>query len=370
MWNQRHPWSPWDQHEAHFNPTPGGRALEARRGAMPYGGFRAPYARHFGPRMGPPVPWGGPPRPHGPLPRPPPVVPPTSGAGWCPPEEISIGTPSATGSMVAKPHLLTDAVKEDGLYEEPQRLYSDFNAPSEPHCVKIQVEPGAIKCGVLWTLPILPTATKYRQRLEIFEKDSGNLVEEVELGAHVTSHRWKTTPGSTYIIEVSIRDQNDEVVASGHADCKAVFSSDELEKLLEKATKFTGNVMHPFAHLYRCKPKLYWDDIYFRTDGVMEPYLKDSNGQAASRINGVLSGLFFSARTMPDGSLPPSSPFGELRMVLPAVTLLDPRRTNYYFADFYCNKITHYVTVVVCERKSLSDKYANFVRLTVWQGHI
>lgn len=48
-------------------------------------------------------------------------------------------------------------------------------------------------------------------------------------------------------------------------------------------------------------------------------------------------------------------------MVLPAVTLLDPRRTNYYFADFYCNKITHYVTVVVCERKSLSDKYANFV---------
>lgn len=80
MWNQRHPWTPWDQHEAHFNPTPGGRALEARRGAMPYGGFHAPYARHFGPRMGPPVPWGGPPRPHGPLPRPPPpVVPPTSG---------------------------------------------------------------------------------------------------------------------------------------------------------------------------------------------------------------------------------------------------------------------------------------------------
>lgn len=72
-------------------------------------------------------------------------------------------------------------------------------------------------------MPILflSAATKYRQRLEIFEKDSGNLVEEVELGAHVTSHRWKTTPGSTYIIEVSIRDQNDEVVASGHADCKA-----------------------------------------------------------------------------------------------------------------------------------------------------
>lgn len=64
------------------------------------------------------------------------------------------------------------------------------------------------------------------------------------------------------------------------------------------------------------------------------------------------SGLFFSARLLPDGSLPSHSPFGNIRMLVPALALLDPARVNMYFCDFYCNYVTHYVTVVICEKHS------------------
>lgn len=89
----------------------------------------------------------------------------------------------------------------------------------------------------------------------------------------------------------------------------------------------------------------------------MEKYLKDNNGQAASSINGAISGLFFSARLSPDGSLPTHSPFGNIRMRIPSFHLLDPARINMYFSDFYCNYITHYVTVVICEKRSDTDMF-------------
>lgn len=65
---------------------------------------------------------------------------------------------------------------------------------------------------------------------------------------------------------------------------------EEIDKLMDKALNFVGKNMRPFSFLYRCKPKIYWDDIYFRTDAIMEKYIKDNNGQAASPINGAISG--------------------------------------------------------------------------------
>lgn len=62
---------------------------------------------------------------------------------------------------------------------------------------------------------------------------------------------------------------------------------------MNKALNFVGNNMQPFSFLYRCKPKIYWDDIYFRTNAIMEKYIKDNNGQAASPINGAISGRLF-----------------------------------------------------------------------------
>ncbi|KAK6051706.1 hypothetical protein COOONC_10791 [Cooperia oncophora] len=89
----------------------------------------------------------------------------------------------------------------------------------------------------------------------------------------------------------------------------------------------------------------------------MEKYIKDNNGQPANRINGIISGLFFSARVYADGSLPTQSPFGNVRMMVPPNALLDPTINNFYFADFYCNYYTHYVTVVICRKGSETDSY-------------
>lgn len=107
----------------------------------------------------------------------------------------------------------------------------------------------------------------------------------------------------------------------------------------------------------RCKPREYWDEIHHCHDGLMEKYIKDNNGQPANRINGVISGLFFSARVYADGSLPTHSPFGNVRMLVPPGALLDPSINNFYFADFYCNYYTHYVTVVICRKGSETDNY-------------
>uniref|UniRef100_A0A183FVD4 PHYHIP_C domain-containing protein n=1 Tax=Heligmosomoides polygyrus TaxID=6339 RepID=A0A183FVD4_HELPZ len=108
---------------------------------------------------------------------------------------------------------------------------------------------------------------------------------------------------------------------------------------------------------FRCKPREYWDEIHHFHEGLMEKYIKDNNGQPANRINGIISGLFFSARVYADGSLPTHSPFGNVRMMVPPGALLDPVINNFYFADFYCNYYTHYVTVVICRKGSDTDNY-------------
>lgn len=66
----------------------------------------------------------------------------------------------------------------------------------------------------------------------------------------------------------------------------AVFSREEMQNLYERALDFVGSQMHQFEVLYRCKPKPYYDDIKYNRDGIMEKYIKDNNGQAASPING------------------------------------------------------------------------------------
>lgn len=115
--------------------------------------------------------------------------------------------------------------------------------------------------------------------------------------------------------------------------------------------------MHQFCVVYRCKPKVYWDEIHHYYNDVMQKYIKDDNGQPGNLINGKINGLFFSARLLTDLSLPQCSPFGNVRMVIDAFILLNPSRHNFYFADFYCNKNIHYVTIVLCVIDSDTDRY-------------
>ncbi|MFH4978408.1 hypothetical protein AB6A40_005117 [Gnathostoma spinigerum] len=231
-------------------------------------------------------------------------------------------------------------------------LYQDFSAPSRPAPINMNVQVSALKCIIEWKAPIIPKQIKYTYRLEVWE---GIQCDTHNFLPHILSYKVKTTPGSWYRVELTCRDQTDRVLATGRTQFKAVFSHDEMEQLHKKAVAFVGSLMHPFRILYRCKPKLYYDDIQFRCGGIMAKYLKDNNGQAASSINGTINGLFFSARLLPDGSLPTHSPFGNIRMMVPAGTLLNPERINMYFCDFYCNYITHYVTVVICEKYSETD---------------
>ncbi|VDK79523.1 unnamed protein product [Litomosoides sigmodontis] len=202
-------------------------------------------------------------------------------------------------------------------------LYQDFSAPPRPTPINMNVQISALKCTIEWKSPTVSKTVKYAYKLEVWE---GVKCDTYDFPAHVLSYRLKTTPGTVYKLELSARDANNAVVALGTTCIKAVFSAEEMQALYKKSLDFVGTVMHSFRFLYRCKPKIYYDDIQFHRGGIMEKYMKDNNGQAASSINGAISGLFFSARLLPDGSLPTHSPFGNVRMLVPAMTLLDPTR--------------------------------------------
>uniref|UniRef100_A0A914CGC7 Phytanoyl-CoA hydroxylase-interacting protein-like C-terminal domain-containing protein n=1 Tax=Acrobeloides nanus TaxID=290746 RepID=A0A914CGC7_9BILA len=327
MWAED--WHPWADHDPRYGPA--GRY-------RPFARAPPPYARRVHPVIPPPPPQRffppGPPRFY------PPMI--------LPPRLPELTTPHAGGDMREQPR--------DNSREIPTvQLWSDFDEPVKPQVIKFGVDTSAIRCVVSWKLPDLQAYTKIKQRIEI--SDNLRVLETEELLPHINSHRIKTVPGNQYTVRLTISDHNDKVLATGSTEFKATFSHEEIEKLHARAVDFTGNILYPFRYLYRCKPKCYWDDIHFRTQGVMEVYIKDNNGQAASPINGEIHGLFFSAKLAPDGTLPNTSPFGDVRMILPAMSLLDPARINMYFADFYCNRVTHYVTIVITQRGSKTDRF-------------
>uniref|UniRef100_A0A914WWF9 Phytanoyl-CoA hydroxylase-interacting protein-like C-terminal domain-containing protein n=1 Tax=Plectus sambesii TaxID=2011161 RepID=A0A914WWF9_9BILA len=265
-----------------------------------------------------------------------------------------LSTPHAAPRQLAPPFRPRAPVSQERSNAE--KLYQDFNDPARPSPIAMEYQASAVKCEVSWRAPVLHRSIEFVYRVDAAQ---GTQVETMELGPHKTLLRMKTTPGQWYTVEVRAVTAKPEnrIVAFGSVQFKAVFSREEMLMLHKRAVEFVGTSMHPFRVIYRCKPKPYFDDIRYRTGAIMEKYLKDNNGQAASSINGVISGLFFSARLLPDGSLPLQSPFGDIRMVIPAPTILDPGRVRMYFSDFYCNYITHYVTVVICERGSETDRF-------------
>ncbi|KAL3073865.1 hypothetical protein niasHT_036860 [Heterodera trifolii] len=208
-------------------------------------------------------------------------------------------------------------------------------------------------------------------RLEKLEAGLARVVRGNELGMvmdkvmpiHITHSEFNAFP--------------DNQLASGIVYERAIFSLEEMKVLMQKAIDFTGSEMQPFTYLYRCKPKIYWDYVINETRAEMNPYEKDSNGQAASPINTAISGKshcsesqfnfvylfrpFFLRSFGPERTCAHSvavwrcALFSLLQM-LPASTLLQPQ-LNLYFADFYCNTKPHYVTVVVCREFSDIDRF-------------
>jgi hypothetical protein len=101
-----------------------------------------------------------------------------------------------------------------------------------------------------------------------------------------------STPGGLYHVRLTVLDKDGKLAGCGERMCKSVFSLNELERLMVLAMSLLGEGMQPFMHLYRCKPKCYWDQIY-SMDKIMHKYIKDNNGQAASPINGEIYGEGF-----------------------------------------------------------------------------
>ncbi|GMS99638.1 hypothetical protein PENTCL1PPCAC_21813, partial [Pristionchus entomophagus] len=225
-----------------------------------------------------------------------------------------------------------------------------YNGPVQS--LDFDVNVSSTKLDIIWKAPHVSGQITY----EMSVAEGRNFPFVLFFPAHHTRHSLRVKAGMLYFISITARiAANGATVAQGQKEIKAIFSEAELRVLYDNAVKHTGTDMHPFEIIYRCKPKMYWDNIHHNCFGVMEKYMKDDNGQPANMINGVISGLFFSAHLLLNGQLPTRSCFGNVRMMVQAVMFLDPSTVNIYFADFYCFKQAHYVTIVVARKGSDSD---------------
>ena len=173
-----------------------------------------------------------------------------------------------------------------------------------------------------------------------------------------------------------------------HFSSKEIFSQHQLSLLNEKACLFVNSEsshMKKISVFYRNKRTAYFDHI-LQTDGIMKPYIKSMTGDPKCPINGRINGLFFMGRTnrYNTSELPPVSPYGEMRFVIPAHRLFDSQK-NLYFSDFFCHNKEHHVSVVITVPGSYADKYCQshllelpkyeneYLRLssdgTIWTSH-
>ncbi|XP_046549418.1 uncharacterized protein LOC124259339 [Haliotis rubra] len=141
---------------------------------------------------------------------------------------------------------------------------------------------------------------------------------------------------------------------------KTCNTKEDLQRLLCKAKTFCSkNLQNPSKYnvkkFYRNKPETYFDDIMANTDGVMEKYLKDNNGDPYCPINNKICGLFFSG-SKHKKKIPNFSFFGNKRLFIPVEEMFTSD-TRMYFSDFYCHKETHYVTAVLTKRGSAEDTF-------------
>ena len=181
-------------------------------------------------------------------------------------------------------------------------------------------------------------------------------------------------PGQEYLVRLRFvkyikLDQTYEyILAEASQPYRAKLGKVELSQLLAKAEDMVSGDRGQYIRvLYRNKPECYYSEI-FKNDGVMYPYMKDFNGDLGCPINGEIMGLFFGGKTFNNGSLPPSSPFGDTRFIIPVERLFH-LGMNMYFADFYCHTVNHYVTVVLTEPFSYADMFCREHLLSLSMTH-
>ena len=111
--------------------------------------------------------------------------------------------------------------------------------------------------------------------------------------------------------------------------------------------------MQPVNEFFRNKPVDYFNYIVNHRRNVMEVYLKDNNGHRGNPINNRLDGLFFSVDPTPTIH----SFFGNCRLFVPSSVLFN-ESNSLYFADFYCNNVAHYITLVITKPHTEADAFS------------
>lgn len=112
------------------------------------------------------------------------------------------------------------------------------------------------------------------------------------------------------------------------------------------------NRFYPCPYIYRNKTCEYYTKILKENDGIMRVRIKTLNGSPGNHINGIMKGLFFTARNQPHSV----SAFGSRRLFVRTDYIIHSY-TNLYFEDFYCNNTKHKVTLVVAEMGTLADEF-------------
>lgn len=204
----------------------------------------------------------------------------------------------------------------------------------------------------------------------------GRMEQVIVAFAPVLTFILPTIPGDWYHVHILCKSTDDRyLVAEWSKKFRAEFDHDEYIRLLTKSQHFLKSKRllcadQQFQFIYRCKPKEYWEQISNYSNGIMQKYMKDGSGHPCNRINGRIKGLFFSASTTYDGSMPQSSYFGNTRMACDSFDFLNPMAHNFYFADFYCNTNRHYVIIVICVCNSESDLYCkeNLIKLDPYRN--
>ncbi len=172
-------------------------------------------------------------------------------------------------------------------------------------------------------------------------------------------------PGHQY--QIILRNSGRQVPRPLPTVCfRAELTATELRCLLRRAEDFLSHGSRnfkPVNMMVRNKPLLYFEEIFYQHNYMMETYLKDNNGDPGSPINGQLEGLFFSA----SHEKTKRSPFGAIRLSLPATVMFNDC-PQLYFADFYCNcrcqtptmcDHQHYVTLVAAKPGSTADRFCH-----------
>ncbi|KAK0404867.1 hypothetical protein QR680_017671 [Steinernema hermaphroditum] len=234
----------------------------------------------------------------------------------------------------------------------------DDSADSYEDDLILEFRESSLQCIVCWSHTGEPPL-KVEYGVEV--RNSENIKVASKRGPLQGRHlRVTTEPGETYFVKVICFEENSKCrLLSAEGKFRAVFSLDEMQMLYRRAVVSLG---HPHSYqrvevLYRCKPANYFHEAVEEFSNTMVPYVKDENGHKACPINGSINGLFFSARLNRFRKVPKISPFGDTQFIISANVLLDPDNLLYYFADFYCNSKSHYVTIVVCRPGSDANRF-------------